>query len=325
MNAFHRVALLSLLSMLGAPPALAATPPDAVQTPMPVIVDSDFGGDIDDAFAMALLLSSPQFKPLLITASSGDAMLRGRLLRQFLARTGHADIPLAVGPSTPDKSGMSQADWLAPDAAAWPLPDAVPDIIARLKAAPKHSITLIALGPLTTIGAVIERDPKAFSRLARVVLMSGSIHRGYGPTAGTTSDTPSKETNAAGDPAALRRLLASGVPVELLPLDATEVALPADLQARLFAAQTPFAAPLRELYGLWAPRSQWGTVPTLFDVVPVARLLDPGVCAPVPLHLAVDDEGMTRPIAGKANVSACLSVHDARVLEPLARQLAPAP
>ncbi|SEM08609.1 purine nucleosidase [Pseudoxanthomonas sp. GM95] len=299
---------------------------EAPSAPIPVIVDSDFGGDIDDAFAMSLLLASPQFKPLLISASSGDAVLRGKLLKQFLARTGHAGIPLVVGPSTPDRSGMSQADWLAPSAAPEaPLPDAAPAIIAALRAAPEGTVTLIALGPLTTIGAAIQRDPKAFKRLKRVVLMSGSIYKGYGPTAGTTKDTPSKETNAAGDPAALRALLASGVPVDLLPLDATEVALPAELQARLFAARTVYATPLRELYGEWAPRSMWGTVPTLFDVVPVARLLDPAVCTPKPLHVAVDEDGMTRPVAGKPNAGVCLDVDRARVLDLMARRLAPAP
>ncbi|WDS34671.1 nucleoside hydrolase [Pseudoxanthomonas sp.] len=293
---------------------------------MPVIVDSDFGGDIDDAFAMALLLSSPQFKPVLISASSGDAVLRGKLLKQFLVRTGHAGIPLVVGPSTPDRSGMSQADWLAASTTAQaPLPEAAPAIIATLKAAPAGSVTLIALGPLTTIGAAIQYDPAAFKRLKRVVLMSGSIYKGYGPTAGTTKDTPSKETNAAGDPAALRALLASGVRVELLPLDATEVALPAELQARLFAADTVYATPLRELYGLWAPRSPWGTVPTLFDVVPVARLLDAAVCTPKPLRIAVDDDGMTRPVAGTPNAGVCLDVDRARVLDVLARHVAPAP
>lgn len=325
---FHRIVLLSLLvasCATLAPSARASAPPQAASAPMPVIVDSDFGGDIDDAFAMALLLSSPRFRPLLISASSGDAVLRGQLLKQFLARTGHAGIPLVVGPSTPDRSGMSQADWLVPAATAdAPLPEAVPAIIATLKAAPKDTVTLIALGPLTTIGAAIQRDPVAFRRLKRVVLMSGSIYKGYGPTAGTTKDTPSKETNAAGDPAALRALLASGVAVELLPLDATEVALPAELQARLFAADTVYAAPLRALYGLWAPRSPWGTVPTLFDVVPVARLLDAAVCTPKPLHVAVDDDGMTRPAAGPPNAGVCLDVDRARVLEVLSGHLAPA-
>lgn len=326
---FRRIAL-SLLVVSGAalvPSAHAATPPQAAPVPMPVIVDSDFGGDIDDAFAMALLLSSPRLNPVLISASSGDAVLRGKLLKQFLARTGHAGIPLVVGPSTPDRSGMSQADWLAPATppAAPSLPEAAPAIIATLKAAPAGTVTLIALGPLTTIGAAIAHDPVAFRRLKRVVLMSGSIYKGYGPTAGTTKDTPSKETNAAGDPVALRALLASGVAVELLPLDATEVALPADLQARLFAADTVYAAPLRALYGLWAPRSPWGTVPTLFDVVPVARLLEPAVCTPKPLHVAVDEDGMTRPVAGAPNAAVCLDVDRSRVLDVLSRHLAPVP
>ena len=39
---------------------------------------------------------------------------------------------------------------------------------------------LVAVAPLTNVGALIAKDPKTFSKLKRVVIMGGSVGRGYG-------------------------------------------------------------------------------------------------------------------------------------------------
>lgn len=316
--------LCAALVLAGGTAVAAPQAPPASHAPQAVIVDTDFGSDIDDAFAIALVLASPGLEPLLFTASQGDTALRARLLRRFLDAGGRPDLPVAAGPAGPgDDSPVTQGEWAATETRA--SPDAVAALLDTLRAAPARHIVLLALGPLTTVDAALQRDPATFARLRKVVLMGGSIRRGYGDQAGTNSETPGAEYNVKLAPAALRRLLASGVAVEMLPLDATEVALPADLQAAVFAAATPWARPLSQLYPLWAARNPWGTVPTLFDVVPVARLLDPGVCTPVPMHVAVADDGMTRPAPGRANAGVCLDVDRARVLALLRRALVPAP
>lgn len=315
-----------LLLLAGLSPLAGAAPAEPRSSaPQPVIVDSDFGTDIDDAFALALVLASPQFEPRLVIASFGDTPLRTRLLRRFLRETGHADLALATGPAQASaEAAVTQGTWAADEDTA-AAPDAVEALLSQLRQAPANQLTLLALGPLTTIDTALQRDPATFARLRKVVMMGGSIRRGYGPQAGTTSPTPSVEYNVKLAPGALRRLLASGVAVEMLPLDATEVALPDALQQAIFAADTPWARPLSELYPLWAERSPWGTVPTLFDVVPVARLLDPAVCTPVPLHVTVDDDGMTRSSTGPANAKVCLDVDRSRVLARLRHALLPSP
>ena len=298
---------------------LLALPAQAVAAPAPaavreVILDTDIGDDIDDAFALALLLSSPELRLDGIVASFGDTGLRARLIERFLRAAGRTDIPVMVGPPTTPGTRFTQAEWASGQKLDVRFPDAVATTLDRLRATPPGRITLVALAPLTTVRAMIDRDPAAFRRLARVVVMAGSIHRGYGRHAGQTSPHPSVEYNARCDPAGLRALLASGVPVELMPLDATEVALDRAPRQRLFAPGARLGRVLQALYRQWARGNPWGSTPTLFDVVPVARLLRPSICALVPLRIDVTGRGMTEAVAGAANASACLDIDRPAVL-----------
>ncbi len=307
-------AMLSLMQPIAASRAADITP---------VIVDTDVGDDIDDAFALALLLRSPELRIEGITTSFGDTALRTRLVRRLVHQAGRDDITVATGPATPDPTRFTQASWATTEPAT-PSIDAVSFLLDRLRAAPPGTITLIALAPLTTIGRAIQRDPAAFGRLRRVVMMGGSIRRGYGHVPGTTSGTPSVEYNVRSDPADLRRLIASGVPLTLMPLDATEIALPRDLERKVFAEPDPLDRALAALDEQWVANNPWGPVPVLFDVVPVAALLDPQVCRPVPIGLDVTDSGATIERKGGAPTSVCLGSDRAEILRVLAGRLAPA-
>ncbi|WP_428376491.1 nucleoside hydrolase [Lichenicoccus sp.] len=290
----------------------------------PVIVDTDIGDDIDDAFALALLLRAPEVSIEAVTTSFGNTTLRTRLVRRLLHQAGRDDIAVGTGPSTADSTRFTQAAWALTRPAA-PAPDAVALLLERLRAAPTGSITLIAIAPLSTIGAAIARDPATFRRVRQVILMGGSVRRGYGKVPGTTSATPGNEYNIHSDPGDFRRLIESGVAVVLMPLDATEVALPLAMRRDIFGQPDPADRALAALYAQWAANNPWGPVPVLFDVVPVAWLLDPSVCHPVPIRLAVLDSGATIEQPGAANVHACLDVDRARVLGLLTERLKASP
>ena len=100
-------------------------------------------------------------------------------------------------------------------------------------------ITLIAVAPLTNIGAAIERDPVTFRKLKRVVLMGGSVYRGYGDLAYTTAHGPSAEYNIAMDHAASKRLFTSGVPIFMMPLDSTQLKFDEVKRSLLASVSTP--------------------------------------------------------------------------------------
>src|SRR5512138_2427112 len=62
-----------------------------------IILDSDIGDDIDDAFALGLALSSPEFEILGVSASFGDTATRAKMLDRMLGELGHNDMPVAMG------------------------------------------------------------------------------------------------------------------------------------------------------------------------------------------------------------------------------------
>ena len=312
-----RTLLVLLVVALGA----VAAPAPAAPAPMvrDVILDTDIGDDIDDAFALALLLSSPELRVDLVATSFGDTPLRARLVERFLRAAGRADIAVVAGPPTSPGARFTQGRWASAEPPAT-FPDAVDAALHRLRAAPAGTVTLIALAPLTTVRAMIDRDPGAFRRLARVVVMGGSIRRGYGRHAGENSPQPSDEYNVRCDPAGWRALLSSGVAIEIMPLDATEIALDAPRRRRLFAAR-PLGPALEALYREWARGNPWGITPTLFDVVPVAHLLRPSLCRLVALRIDVTGSGATDIVAGAPNASACLDVDKVGVLDLLEQRV----
>src|SRR5271168_4207716 len=80
---------------LGAQPLFAQSPPSGSSSPaakIKIIIDTDIGDDVDDAFAVGLALSSPELEILGITTAWGDTRLRARLTDRLLAETGNANI-----------------------------------------------------------------------------------------------------------------------------------------------------------------------------------------------------------------------------------------
>jgi purine nucleosidase len=287
--------------------------------PQLVLLDTDIGDDIDDAFALSLLLHSPEVKLLGITTAYGDTELRARLLDRYLAAVGRADIPVAVGVPSAPANVFTQAAY-ARRQPARKYADGVSFMLSQIRQHPGE-ITLISIGPLTNVHAAIEKDPDTFRKLKRAVIMGGSVHRGYGPE-GTA---PQVEWNAGRDPAGLRALLASGVPVFVLPLDSTQISLPQADQDRMFSFGSPVTDQLTLLYHQWRALNDWhGTSPTLFDPVAAAYAFKPELCPMQPMRLNVDDKGMTVSVEGAPNAQVCLKSDEKGFLDLLVSRIAAA-
>jgi len=76
-----------------------------------IILDTDIGDDVDDAFALGLALQSPEVEIVGVTTAWGDTALRARMVRRMLLETGHAGIPVAEGIVTKSTTAFSQARW----------------------------------------------------------------------------------------------------------------------------------------------------------------------------------------------------------------------
>jgi hypothetical protein len=76
-----------------------------------IIIDTDIGDDIDDAFALALALKSPELQVLGIMTGFGDTEARAKIADRFLGETGHTEIPVLAGRATNTKNPMSQRGY----------------------------------------------------------------------------------------------------------------------------------------------------------------------------------------------------------------------
>jgi purine nucleosidase len=271
--------------------------------PAKVILDTDIGDDVDDVFALGLALSSPELKILGITSAWGDTALRSRMLDRLLCETGRDDIPVRTGVATKSNATFSQKPW-ASQGIERSHSDAVSFLLEQIKLNPGE-ITLIAVAPLTNIGAAIDRDPVTFRKLKRVVMMGGSVYRGYDDLGYTSHREPIAEYNIAMDPASAQKLFQSGVPVFMMPLDSTQLKFDEVKRSLLASISTPLTDSLQILTAEWSRSTQQAT-PTLFDAVAVAYAIQPEVCPTTPLHIEVDKAGFTRVQPGTPNAQVCL-------------------
>ena len=91
------------------------------------------------------------------------------------------------------------------------------------------------VGPLSNVGAALQREPRLVERIPAIVLMGGGHHIG--------NTTPSAEFNIWADADAARIVFRSGVPsITIVPLDAThEASITLDECRTLRALGTPAA------------------------------------------------------------------------------------
>ena len=81
---------------------------------MPVIFDTDIGDDIDDTWALALLLRCPELDVKLVVGDYGKPVYRARLLARMLQTAGRPDIPIGIGVdvNVNEPDVQPQAEWI---------------------------------------------------------------------------------------------------------------------------------------------------------------------------------------------------------------------
>jgi purine nucleosidase len=273
----------------------------AASRPEKVIIDTDIGDDIDDAFAIALALKSPELEILGVSTTFGDTEARAKIVDRLLGEAGRADIPVLAGAPTQTTNVMNQKRYgEGGHFAKTSHPNAVDFILDQIRRYPGQ-ITLIAIGPLMNVGALIDKDPQTILKLKRVVIMGGSIECGYGELWFCPERGPDAEWNIINDIPSARKLFLSGVPLYVMPLDSTQLKLDETKRAFLFKQGTPLTDALTLLYHEWGQQT-----PTLFDPVTVAYILNPKICPVEPMHIRVDDKGFTRKESGAPNAQVCM-------------------
>jgi purine nucleosidase len=194
-----------------------------------IVIDTDPGQD--DAVALLLALASPELEVRAVTTVAGNVPLplTARNARIVCELAGRPDLPVYAGADRPLVRPLITAEYVhgrtGLDGAELPEPtmplqaEHAADFLVRvLRESPPGTITLCPLGPLTNVALALQQAPEVAGRIREIVLMGGGFSEG-----GNT--TPAAEFNIYVDPQAADFVFSSGVPLTMLPLDATHQAL----------------------------------------------------------------------------------------------------
>jgi inosine-uridine nucleoside N-ribohydrolase len=290
-------ALLPLVIAIHAQPRPAA--PRRV-----VIIDTDAGSD--DLMAIAFLLSRPDIHVEAITIVNGMAHVQagGRNVLRLLALADRRDVRVYLGRETP-LSGNAEfpAEWRrrSDDLPGVTLPEPAraiesqpaAEFLSKRLADAVHPVQMLTLGPLTNVADAFSRTPRVARVIRQLVIMGGAVRvpGNLGDGGAFKTDNTVAEWNMFIDPAAAKTVFASGAPIRLVPLDATQrvpidMALLEQLQAR---AETPIAHFVAQVLATNRDFIRQGFY-FAWDPLAAAALANPAVVTFRPLAIDISDK-----------------------------------
>jgi inosine-uridine nucleoside N-ribohydrolase len=286
--------------------ARVAAKPGAV----PVILDTDIGDDIDDTWALALLLKSPELDLKLVVTDQGKAAYRAKIVARLLEIAGRTDVSIGLGLPVIEGEG-GQAPWVERyDISKYPgrvYRDGVQALIDTVMRS-TVPVTLICIGPAPNIEVALERQP-GIARRARFVGMYGSIRWGY-----DGKSRPDAEYNVKANVRACRRALGAAWGVTITPLDTCGlVQLGAERYAAVRDCRDPLVRAVIENYRIWLgeKRSNADTASsTLFDTVAVYLAISQNLLVMERLGIRITDDGFTVIDAGAKQMNCATAWRD---------------
>ena len=222
-----------------------------------VILDTDIGTDVDDAYALAFLVNSPEVEIEAVTTVWADAGLRGRVARKLLNLLGRSDIPVAVGESLPlnrerpaflmghERNGVFDRDEDLPVC-----DEPAGAVIESLLRKYPHEITILVIGPQTNLGKLLSGKPELAGLIKEFVVMGGLPF--YGPEEMERFGERPVDYNLVTDPEAARIVFGSGVPITMVGLNVT---MPTRIRRSQIELVRKHGSPATDL--LYAMTAEW--------------------------------------------------------------------
>ena len=277
-----------------------------------IIFDCDLGDDIDDAYALGLLLTmQDRYEILGITTCYGRTEDRAILAAKLLKET-HQNIPIYAGRNT---SGQNKrANWFA-EQFYWsqgfnptsPIKSNAAEFIKNQLNRYPGEVVIFSVGPVTNMADVMDLQPNILNKAKSIYAMFGSFRLGYDAT-----DKIHAEWNVVVDIPSAKKFVQSGANIIYAGLDVTAmVKLDANKRAKLLQRQSPLTNALSGLYVLWGQET-----PTLFDPVAIGMEAYPDLFKTEDVHIRVDDQGYTRLIPNeKPNARIGIHIDHAAFIE----------
>jgi inosine-uridine nucleoside N-ribohydrolase len=317
------ILLLGALTMFFASLSSCAVGSDSSRSgrKISVIFDTDICDDIDDTWALSLLLQSPEFDVKLITTAVGNTQSKAKTVAKFLETVGRTDIPVGIG--VQQHKGHHRQDVWAKDYELSSYPgkiyeDGVQALIDTIMKS-RGPIKLVATGPLPNVAAALEREPKIAEK-AEFVGMHGSIRLGYGG-----SSTPSAEYNVKAFVKEAQKVFAAPWDMTITPLDTCGIIQIKDQKyQKVLKHNSTLTRALIENYRAWfrqgilndnkdlseadldkrVARTLNSSSSTLFDTVAIYLAMSTDLVKMEKLPIIVTDDGFTR-IDEKGKVINC--------------------
>jgi pyrimidine-specific ribonucleoside hydrolase len=256
----------------------------------PIVIDCDPGHD--DAIAILLALGSPEVELRGITTVAGNQTLDKTTTNalKVLELADRTDIPVGVGADAPlqrtlrtaanvhGESGLDGPDLPGPTTK--PADGEAADLLAEWI---EPGVVLVPTGPLTNVALLLQRHPDVKDRLERIVWMGGAIAEG--------NTTPAAEFNAYVDPEAARIVFESGIPVTMIGLDITHMALFDSSHAERLRGAGKAGKAVAELADFFLEfhrqRYSFDGAP-IHDAMAVAHVIDPTLVTTVECNISIE-------------------------------------
>lgn len=248
-----------------------------------IILDTDIGGDIDDALALALILNSPEIDLVGVTTVFGNTTSRAKLAKKLLQIYGRDDIPVIKGIEKPlindvDVTAIPpQAMAVKEEIGIDETINAVDFIVDSIMKSEEH-ITLVTIGPLTNIAGAIINEPRLKDR-TEIYMMGGMYSQAF------------PEWNIYCDPEAGRIVFDSGIRIKMVGLDVTlKCKLDKDSLEKVFSFNSEKTRFLTELIRIWQEGDE-NRFPILHDPLAVGVFIDPTFVKMENMHIKVETRG----------------------------------
>jgi inosine-uridine nucleoside N-ribohydrolase len=252
---------------------------------------------IDGAFAIALALHDPNMDVLGLAATAGNVSAE-QATRNMHCLVEHFDPPKwpRIGEALPAAYEVDGRLLHGPDGlggANLPCielhhPHPADKLIVDLVRNQPGEVTVVVMGPLSTLAQALDRDPELAKLVKQFIILGGSWREPGNVTAAA-------EFRFYCDPLAARRVLKSGVPTTLIPLDVMQMALfpPKDL-LEIPRGDSPTCRLLRKIapYGVGASANKYGIEGFyLQDVLGVCAASIPEAFKIKPMSVDVETRG----------------------------------